>query len=116
MPQRQQREAIQAGVHRHDDAQRRVDVLELLADEPEADVVHARAAVLDRHRAAEQAQLRHLRQDGGVEAVLAIELADVRRHFTRPPFADGLFQELLLFTEIEIDHERVLYAKNNRIL
>jgi hypothetical protein len=74
------------------------------------------AAVLDRHRAAEQAELRHLRQHGRIEAMLPIELADVRGHFTRRPFPDGLFEELLLFTEIKIDHERVLYAKNNRQL
>ena len=42
----EQRQAVEPGVHRHDHAQRRVDVLELLADEAEADVVHAGAAVL----------------------------------------------------------------------
>ena len=45
--------------------------------------------------------------------MLPIELADVRGHFTRRPLPDGLFEELLLVTEIKIDHERVLYAKNN---
>ena len=48
-------------MHRHDHAQRRVDVFELLTDDPEADVVHAGAAILLRHRTAEQAKLRHLR-------------------------------------------------------
>ena len=48
--------------------------------------------------------------------MLPIELADMRGHFTRRPLPDGLFEELLLFVEIQIDHERVLYAKNNRIL
>ena len=43
---REQRQAVEAGVHRHDHAQRRVDVLELLARQPERDVVHAGAAVL----------------------------------------------------------------------
>ena len=60
---REQRQAVEPGVHRHDHAQRRVHVLELLAGEAEADVVHAGAAVLRRHRDAEQAELRHLRQD-----------------------------------------------------
>ena len=91
-------------MHRHDDPQRGVDVFELLADDPEADVVHAGAAVLLRHRAAEQAQLRHLRQDGRVEPVLAIELADARRDFARAPLPDGALEQLLLLGEIEINH------------
>ena len=98
----QERQAVQPGVHRHDHAQRRVDVLELLADEPEADVVHAGAAVLLRHRASEQPELRHLRKDAAVEPVLAIELADARRDFAGAPFAHRLLEQLLFFGEIEI--------------
>ena len=105
---RQQREAVQAGVHRDDDAQRRVDVFELLADDPEADVVHARAAVLGRNGTAQQAHLGHLRQNARVEAVLAIELADPRRHLASGPLPDRLLQQALLFGQIEINHECVL--------
>jgi hypothetical protein len=91
-------------VHRHDHAQRRVDVLELLARQAQRDVVHAGAAVLLRHRAAEQSELRHLRQDVAVEPVLAIELPDLRRHFARPPLAHRLLEELMLFGQIKVDH------------
>ena len=64
---------------------------------PEADVVHAGAAVFRRHRAAEQAEVGHLRQDVLVEPVLAIELADPRRHFARAPLADGVLEQPVLF-------------------
>ncbi len=80
-------------MHRHDDAQRRVDVLQLLADEAETDVVHPGAAVLLWHRAAEQAEIGHLRQDIAVEPVLAIEVMDPGRDLARPPFTDGLFEQ-----------------------
>jgi hypothetical protein len=87
-----------------------------MADQAKADVVHPRTAVLGRHRAAEQAQLRHLRQDCRIEAMLPIELANVRSHFTRRPLPDGLFEELLFVVEIKIDHERVLHAENKGLL
>ena len=60
---RQQRQTVEARVHRHDHAQRRVDVLQLLAGQAEADVVHAGAAVLLRHRDAQQAQPLHAADD-----------------------------------------------------
>ena len=105
---RQQRQAVEAGVHRHDHAQRRVDVLELLADDAEADVVHAGAAVLGRHRRAEQPEVGHLREDAAVEAVLAIEVVDLRLHLARAPLAHRLLEQPLFFGEIEIKHEAVL--------
>ena len=111
---RQQRQAVQPGVHRHDHAQRRVDVLELLADDAEADVVHAGAAVLLRHRAPEQTELRHLRNDRRIEPVLAIELANPRRDFARAPLAHRLLEQPLLFGQIEIKHEDVLAAERHR--
>ena len=83
---RQQRQAVQPGVHRHDHAQRGVDVFEFLAGQPQADVIHAGAAVLLRHRDAEQAEPGHAAEDAiAIEAVLAIGLADVRRNFPRAP-------------------------------
>ena len=83
-------------MHRHDHAQRRVDVLELLAGEAEADVVHAGAAVFLRHRDAEQAELRHAAEDAlAIEAVLPIVFPDVRRDLARAPFADRLLEQAL---------------------
>ena len=80
-------------------------------DDPEADVVHAGAAVFLRHRAAEQPHVRHLREDVLVEPVLSIELADPRRHFTGGPLPDGVLEKLVLIGEIEINHEYVLRRK-----
>ena len=51
---------------------------------------------------AEQAELRHLRKDLRVEAVLAIELPDARRHLARAPFAHRLLEQPLFFRKIEI--------------
>ena len=69
----------------------------------EADVVHAGAAVLLRHRDAEQAELGHPAEDAlAIETVLAIVLADVRRHLARAPFANRLLEKALLFVQAEI--------------
>ena len=87
------------------DAQRRVDVLEFLADDAETDVVHTGAAVLRGDGAAEQPELGHLRKDVTVEPVLAIEVANSRPDLSRRPFAHRLLQQPLLFGQIEINHE-----------
>ena len=102
---RQQRQAVQAGVHRHDHAQRRVDVLELLAGQAEADVVHAGAAVLLRHRDAEQTERRHAAEHAiAIEAMLPVGFPDVRRDLARAPLADRLLEQTLFVGEIEVDH------------
>jgi hypothetical protein len=93
---REQRQAVEPGVNRHDHAQRRVDVLELFAGQPQADVVHAGAAVLLRHRDAEESELGHPAENSiAIEMVLAIVLADVRCHFTCGPLAYRLFEQAL---------------------
>src|SRR5262245_55001267 len=56
---RQQRQTVETSMDRHDDAQRRIDVFELFARQPQADVVHAGATVLFRHRNAEQSEALH---------------------------------------------------------
>ena len=71
---------------------------------PSADVVHAGAAVLHRHRDAEQPEFGHLRQDLRVEAVRAIELLDPRRDLAARPLAHGLLEQALFFGQIEINH------------
>jgi len=74
-------------VHRHDHPQVRVDVLELLAGQAEADVVHAGAAVLGRHRDAEQAEL-GIWSEGALEAVFAVELLNAGSDLARAPLPD----------------------------
>jgi hypothetical protein len=91
-------------VHRHDHPERRVDVFELLTDDPEADVVHASAAVRLGHGGAEQAHLRHLRQHGRVEPMLPIQLTNARCDLAGAPLPDGALEQYLLLGEIEIDH------------
>ena len=96
---REQAQAVEPRVHGHDHAQRGVDVLQFLAGEAEADVVHARAAVLRRHRNAEQAELRHLRQDVGIEPVLPVEILDARRDLAGAPLAHRLLEQTMFVGE-----------------
>ena len=101
----EEREAVEPGVHRQDDAERRIHVLELFAREAQADVVEAGAAVLLRHAHAQEPQLRHAAEDAvAVEAVIAIELADARRHFPGRPLANRLLDQPLFVREVEADH------------
>ena len=104
----QQAERVEPRVHRHDDAQRRVEVLELLAGQPEADVVHAGAAVLGGDADAQQAERRHPRQDARVEPMLAIEVVDAGGNLAGAPFPDGLLQQALFFRELQVDHPKRL--------
>ena len=101
---RQQRQAVEAGVHRHDHAQRRVDVLELLAGDAQADVIHARAAVLLRDGNTQKAERRHQRKDIRIEAVLPVEIVNAWGDFARGPFADRLLEQALLVGQVEVDH------------
>ncbi len=101
-PPGEERQTIEPRMNGHDDAQGRVDVLQLLAHEPEADVVHAGAAILLRHRTSEQPELRHLRKDLRVEPMRPIELPDARRHLAGAPFAHRALDQLMFFRKIEI--------------
>ncbi len=92
-------------MHRHDHAQVRVDVLELLAGEAEADVVHARPAPLLGDADPEQRELRHLAQEVALEAVLAVELVDAGRDARAGPVAHRRDQRAVLLAELEVDHE-----------
>ena len=62
---------------RHDHAQRGVDVLQSLARQPEADVVHARPAVLLRNGDPKQPQARHATENAiAIEMMGAVVLAN----------------------------------------
>ena len=87
-------------MHRHDHAQRGVEIFELFARDAERDVVHAGAAVFLRHGDAEQSELRHPAEDAlAIEVMLAIVLADVGRDVARAPLADRLLQQPMFFRE-----------------
>ncbi len=92
---------------RHDHAERRIDVFELLADETEADVVHPGAAVLLRDRTPKQAEVRHLRHNRRIEPMLAIELANPWRDLARRPVAHRLLEQPLLLCQVEIKHQTI---------
>ena len=75
---------------------------------PSADVVHAGAAVLLRHRDAEQTELRHPAEDAlAIEMVLAVVVADVRRDVARAPLANRLLEQVVLVGQAEINHGQV---------
>ncbi len=72
---------------------------------PRRDVVHAGAAVLLRHRDAEQPEPRHPAEDPfAIEVMLAIVVADVRRDFAGAPLADRLLEQPLFVGQVEIEH------------
>ena len=101
---RQQRQAVQPDVHRQDHAQRRVDVLELLARDAEADVVHAGAAVFGRHADAEQAEVGHLRQDARSKRCSRSSSWMRGATSRRGPLAYRLLEQAVLLGQIEVDH------------
>ena len=103
---RQQRQAVEAGVHRHDDAQRRVDVLELFADEPERDVVHPGAAVLCGHATPSSPSfaIPPSTRSRSKRCCRSFSLM-YGRDFARGPLADRLLEQPLFVGESEVDHD-----------
>src|SRR4029453_18485738 len=97
---------------RHDHAQVGVDVLELLAGEPEAQVVHACAAPLLRDADPQQLELAHALQEVAVEAVRAVEVVDLRLDFLPRPLAHRLDERLVLLTQLQLDHGSSLNASS----
>jgi hypothetical protein len=106
VPQESNDRQFSPAVNRHDHAQRRVEVLELLARDAERDVVHSRAAVLLRDRDPQQSELRHTAQNPfAIEVMLAVVLADVRRHFAGAPLANGTLEQFVFVRKSEINHD-----------
>jgi hypothetical protein len=81
-----------------------VDVLELLAGEPEAQVVHFCPAQLLGDADAEELELCHLGEEAPLETVLAVEVVDLGGDLASRPVANRLLDRLLLFRQLEIDH------------
>jgi hypothetical protein len=89
---------------RLDDTERRVGTLELLAQDREADVVHAGTAVRLGDRGAEEAELAHLGEHLAVDLALLVPLADMREDLGLREGADALLDEPVLVGEGEVDH------------
>src|SRR5262249_35440904 len=87
-----------------------VHVLELLAGEPEAHVVHPRPAELLRDADAQELELRHLGEEAPLEAMLAVEVVDLGSDLAPRPVAHRLLDRLLLFRQLEIDHRPAFIA------
>ena len=95
----QQRQAVQAEMHRHDHAQGRIGAFQFFADQPQRDVVEALPAVAHRDADAEDAQFRHARQKGRIHLLLAIPFADDRDDFFGGEIAHHLLCLLVFFVE-----------------
>ena len=103
-PPLQQGERVQPDVDALDDAERGVGTLQLLAQDREADVVHAAAAICLRDRRAEEALLGHLLEDLAVDFALLVPLADVRQDLGLGERPGRLLDEPVLVREGEIHH------------
>ena len=103
-PPLEERERVQPDVDALDDAERGIGPLELLAQDREADVVHAGAAIALRDRRAEEALLGHLPEQLAGKAAVLVPLADVRQDFGIGERPDGLLDEAVLVGEAEVDH------------
>jgi len=100
----QERQRVQPDVDAHDHPEGRVRPLQLLAQEAQADVVHARTAVALGDRRAEEAQLAHLAEGGQGHLVTLVPLADVGQDLRLGEGADGLLDERVLGGQGEVDH------------
>ena len=104
-PPLEQRERVQPDVDALDDAERGVGPLELLAQDREADVVHAGAAVALRDRRAEEALLGHLRRTARGESRPPRPTARMfGQDLGLGERAGRLLDEAVLVGEAEVDH------------
>ena len=98
----EQRQRVQADVHRDQRAECRLAALDLLADQRLGDVVEPGAAVLGRDHRPQQAQLGHPLDDAHVEVVVDVVLLRDRQDATIDELAHGLLDRALLVGQIEI--------------
>src|SRR3989442_12757578 len=98
----QDRQLYQRDLHREGGPHGRIRATDLLGNQRVADEVDAHSTVLLRDRSPEEAERRHLRQDLGWEALLAIALPCARRDLPIGEFASELAYLLLLMSQVEI--------------
>src|SRR3954454_6778519 len=101
----EQRERVEADVHRDQRAERRLAALDLLARERLRHVVEARAAVLLRQDDAEDPELRHALDQLEVELVVDVVLHCDRQDALVHELADRVLDQPLLVGQLEI-HRR----------
>ena len=100
----EQRQRVQAGMHREDDAERGVGALHLLAQQREGDVVHAGPAVSLGDRQAQQALGAHLLVERAVVGRRLVELADARQDLALGEGARSALHLALRIGQREVDH------------
>ena len=96
------------GLHRHRRAVAGIDALDLARDQPIGDIAEPGAAILFRNRGAEQAERAHLRDDGAVEALLAVVHQHAREQLVLGVAARGVAHHALFFRELALEIERIL--------
>ncbi len=84
-------------MHRHHHSQGRVDCLQLLAYQPQRDVIHALPAVAHRQAYPQDAQLCQAWQHDRVHLPAAVAFLDERRDFLLDEFAHHLLYHPLFF-------------------
>ena len=104
---RVQAHADQADVHRQHCGVGGVDVLELLADEPEGQVVEAVAAVALREADAREPDRSELGEDLGVVPALAIVGRDCGRELPGAEVPDRGHELLLVRRQRQVEHQRI---------
>ena len=110
----QEGQRVEPDVDALDDAEGRVGPLQLLAQQREADVVHAGAAVRLRDRRPEEALLAHLGEELAVDLALLVPLADVRQDLRLGEGARALLDQAVLVGQAEVDHRRDASSRPRR--
>jgi len=103
-PPLQEGEAVQPDMDALDDTERRVGPFQLLAQDREADVVHARPAVGLRDRRAQKPELAHPAEDLAVDLALLVPFTDVGQDLGLGERAGAVRDEPVLVGEAEVDH------------
>ena len=104
----QEGQRVEPDVDALDDPEGGVGAFELLAQDREADVVHAGAAVGLGDRRAEEPLLAHPREQLAREATVLVPVADVRQDLGLGEGSGALLDEAVLVGQAEVDHRSML--------
>ena len=107
-PPLEQGQRVEPDVDALDDTERGVGTLQLLAQDPEADVVHPGPAIRLGDRGAQEPELAHLGEDLAMDLALLVPLADVGQDLGLGEGAHALLHEPVLVGQGEVDHVGML--------
>ena len=103
-PPLEEGQRVEADVDALDDTERGVGTFELLAQDPEARVVHPAAAVRLGDRGAEEPELAHLLEQLAVDLALRVPVADERHDLGLGEGPHALLDQPILVGQGEVDH------------